>query len=439
MKKRLIAGIMILALFALSLSGCSLLKGLERDVQVVLNVNGEYAGCVTVNIFNNAVLSEPEAPENKVFRGWTTEESWADEEADAVPILPNKGLVRYKDIESAVVGEALSVTLRAVFGPMPRRDLVIAWYAKESTSGLNQGHMDAFQEKLFDYLTSEGYKPDSMDILIRGYEGGVADTCAAIAKDGDVDLMVGWSGTNNLTSTGGWTEGVDFVENVGGITIGEKARYTARISDTELCLKVYAWVQNTFGAGAEPTVPVVQPTAEAVAPATEQAPVETVAAESGPAETVPAASENAETTPAETAEDVPSASENESDGKLVIGWYNKPETSGLQAGMMERLQAALTADLASLGFKPEEVEIVIRPYEGKVAEVQDAVLKDGDVDVMVGMKAFALEGIEMEVQEDVAMGEKTDRRIHLVSGNELAKAVFEWLKTDAARNSFKPE
>ena len=134
-----------------------------------------------------------------------------------------------------------------------------------------------------------------------------------------------------------------------------------------------------------------------------------------------------------------SASENESDGKLVIGWYNKPETSGLQAGMMERLQAALTADLASLGFKPEEVEIVIRPYEGKVAEVQDAVLKDGDVDVMVGMKAFALEGIEMEVQEDVAMGEKTDRRIHLVSGNELAKAVFEWLKTDAARNSFKPE
>ena len=82
---------------------------------------------------------------------------------------------------------------------------------------------------------------------------------------------------------------------------------------------------------------------------------------------------------------------------------------------------------------------MIRPYDGKVAEVQDAVTHDGDVDLMIGMKAFALEGIDMEIQEDVAMGDKTDRRIHRISQTELAKAVFEWLKTDEARSAFKPE
>ena len=61
------------------------------------------------------------------------------------------------------------------------------------------------------------------------------------------------------------------------------------------------------------------------------------------------------------------------------------------------------------------------------------------MNIMVGMKKFALEGIDMEVQEDVAMGDKTDRRIHLVSDDAMAKAVFEWLRTDEARTPFKPE
>ena len=70
-----------------------------------------------------------------------------------------------------------------------------------------------------------------------------------------------------------------------------------------------------------------------------------------------------------------------------------------------------------------------------MADVQNAVTADGDVDLMLGMKAFALSGVEMEVQNDVAMGTKTDRRIHLVSDGGLANAVFEWLKDDAARSS----
>ena len=40
---------------------------------------------------------------------------------------------------------------------------------------------------------------------------------------------------------------MDFIENVGGITIGAKERFTARLTDTELSLKVYAWIQDTYG------------------------------------------------------------------------------------------------------------------------------------------------------------------------------------------------
>lgn len=121
MKKRLIAvPLVLLLLCLLALTGCSAVKGFEKDIQVILNVNGEYAGCETVNIFNNAVVFEPAPPENMVFKGWTTQESWEDAEADEIPVIENKGLVRYKDIESAIKGEERSVTLRAVFIPAPR-------------------------------------------------------------------------------------------------------------------------------------------------------------------------------------------------------------------------------------------------------------------------------------------------------------------------------
>ncbi|MDO5326724.1 MAG: hypothetical protein Q4G00_08365 [Clostridia bacterium] len=411
MKKRIIVVLLLLALCLLAMTGCSPVKGFEKDIQVILEINGVYSGVETVNIFNNAVLPEPSAPENKVFYGWTTQENWNEEEAASVPVIENKGLVRFSDIKDAIRGAAQSVTLRAVFIPAPRRDLVIAWYSKEKTSGLNQSHIDTFQAKLYQYLASRGYQPEGMSILIRAYDGGVADTCAAISKDGDVDIMLGWSNSNNLTGTGGWTEGVDFAENVGGIQVGDKERYVARISDTELCLKVYAWIQEAYGSGAAET---------------SASDASSVSADTPSVTNVPSSSDH-------------SGSTEQDSRPLVIGWYAKSETSGLNAAMMEKFQAMLLTELANQGYTADTMNIVIRPYEGKVADVQDAVTKDGDVDVMVGMKAFALEGVQMEVQEDVVMGEKSDRRIHRISDREVAKAVFEWLKTDDARSAFKPD
>ena len=431
MRRNITALMIVMLVILLAFAGCSRKVVAEKDIQVALEVEGTLKGSVTVNEFNNAILEEPVSAEGRPFKGWTLQESWDESDTDNVKYIPNRGLVRYNDVKDSVKGDSRSVVLRAVFGAAARKDLVIAWYNKESTSGLNQGHMDAFLEKLKAYLRSEGNDPDKMSIAIRGYEGGVADTCAAISKDGDVDIMVGWSSTGNLTGTGGWTEGKDFLENVGGVTIGAKARYTARISDTDLSKKVYAWIQNEFGAGA----PAATPAAEtpAAAPA-----AETPAAEAPAAET-PSATPAAETPAVETpaaeapAAEAPAA---QSDGKLVIGWYAKSATSGLNETIIARFEEAVRALIASGEYKDTVREIVIRPYDGNVADVQTAVLANGDVDVMVGMKAFTLEGIEMEVQQNIAMGEKTDRRIHRISDDPVAVYVFEWLKTEDARKLF---
>ena len=335
MRRQIVFVILAVLACLAALTGCSRAKANEKDIQVVLEVNGKVQDTVTVNIFNNAVVSEPAATENKVFKGWTTAATWTDDEVDSLPVTPNTGLIRYKDIKDAVAGASRSVVLKAVFAPVPRRDLVIAWYAKEGTSGLNQSHMDSFESELKAYLKSIGKDPEKMDILIRGYDGGVADTCAAIKKDADVDIMVGWSSTGNLTGTGGWTEGSDFLENVGGITIGSKARYTARITDSDFIRQVYAWIQSRYGAAP----------AEATA-STQNAPA--------PASPTPVATEQA-----------PAVQGQASDGKLVVGWYAKTDTSGMDQKTADSLENIVEGS--------EEIQTLVRNISQASEEQNDAI------------------------------------------------------------------
>ena len=223
------------------------MKSFERDVQVVLEVDGEYYDTCTVNMFNNAVVTPPEVPskfEGKTFIGWTAQQNWEELEGKKVQVSANKGLIRYDDVKDYLKGEERSITLQAAFVEI---DLVIAWYDRGNTSGLTEEYMTAFQENMYSYLTSNGYNPEDMFIVIRGYDGAVGASCAKIMSDGDVDIMVGWAA--NITSTGGMTQGTDFIENVGGIKIGSVAnRYTASITDTELTKLVFGWIQEAYGA-----------------------------------------------------------------------------------------------------------------------------------------------------------------------------------------------
>lgn len=247
MKKHLVATLLVAVMCLLTLSACSVVAGLEKDVNITLNVNGNALdGNYVVNTFNNAIVPVPEAPKGDVFLGWTADKDWQNKDIADVALSQNKGLIRYDDVKDyAVDGK---ITLYAVFGVQPRHDIAVAWYDKEKTSGLNQGIMDEFLTALKAFLTTQGYTPDSMDIVVRGYAGNVGPTCGAIMDDGDIDIMVGWAAASNIEGTGGMKRGVDFLQNYGNIKLtgAGKARYTAKLSDSEVANKVYQWILSTY-------------------------------------------------------------------------------------------------------------------------------------------------------------------------------------------------
>lgn len=247
MKKHLVATLLVAVMCLLTLSACSVVAGLEKDVNITLNVNGNALdGNYVVNTFNNAIVPVPEAPKGDVFLGWTADKDWQNKDIADVALSQNKGLIRYDDVKDyAVDGK---ITLYAVFGVQPRHDIAVAWYDKEKTSGLNQGVMDEFLTALKAFLTTQGYTPDSMDIVVRGYAGNVGPTCGAIMDDGDIDIMVGWAAASNIEGTGGMKRGVDFLQNYGNIMLtgASKARYTAKLSDSEVANKVYQWILSTY-------------------------------------------------------------------------------------------------------------------------------------------------------------------------------------------------
>lgn len=382
MKKYVIAALLVLAMCMTALAGC--MKFLEKDVQITLDSGGENLGCYSVNNFNNAIVPRPEVPEKfegMTFIGWTAQENWEELEAKQINVSANKELIRYDDVKDYV--KKGSITLYAAFVKV---DLVIAWYDRHTSgtdSGLNEENMGAFKDNMYAHLKSEGYTPENMYIDIRSYSGAVGASCEKIIKDADVDIMVGWG--NNLDTDGGIT----CVEKQGSIAIGSTSRYAASLNEKPLTNLIFTWIKDTYKAKAEN----------------------------------------------------PDYKEEDTTGKikLVIGWYSKEGTSGLNKQMITAFETALKEYLTAQGYNLDGYAILIRDLgNGNVASVQDIVTAKKDFDILLGMKAISLDGIEIKgEQKDVVMGAKTDRRIHLLSDSEIAKFVFEWLKTDDARNLFK--
>lgn len=410
MKKHFMAALLAIVMCFAALTGCTFVRGLEKDLQVALKFNDELYASVTVNAFNNAVVEEPFVKGMK-FKGWSPKADWKEGDDEAL-VLPNTGLIRYDDVKDYVKGNELSVTLYGIVTEIPQHDIAIAWYNKSSTSGLDQTAMDTFKTKLYAFLTEQGYKPDDMDIVIRGYEGDVGTSCGAIMKDGDIDIMVGWAGYTNLRDTGGMTPGEDFLENVSNITIGSKARYSARKTDTEMSKLVYQWIQTEFGDG----VKINYPTGGTTNPTPDPEPAFTP---------IPA-----------------------SENRLVIAWY-EASASGLNATIAGEVEENLKTYLAEQGKNLSDITLVLRRYDDNVATSCAAVMSNGDVDIMIGWGGNITTNGKMEEGKDfiehiggLTFGEKTNRYITRITDTELVKLAANRIKeqyTPAPDNSDDPE
>lgn len=250
----------ILPLILCSLTSCSLVKGLEHDLNVVFEYNGKIISYTKVNEFNNGIsptLTNEMIPVNHKFYGWT----WLDpdsidirnyiDEKNRVLDTFYSNFIEYDDVihydEIKKYAFNTTVTLRPLFVdesiiPIPNYYIAIGWYAKTSTSGLNAKLINNWTNDLKEYLLSLGASSENLeDIKITAYEGDIATAGSLINKDKFNDILIGFG--NNIGSTGG----VKFINNVGGIPMGNKTRYITQLNDKELTKKVFSWLQTDEG------------------------------------------------------------------------------------------------------------------------------------------------------------------------------------------------
>lgn len=394
-----------------SLTGCTALKSFEKDIQVVLNVNGEIGGVYTVNTFNNALVPVPVAPDGMSFLGWTGQENWEKLAAEDIVVSANNGLIRYDDVKGYVHGDDRSVTLYAAFAAVPPKDLVVAWYRAEGVStntGLDEESMEAFTEAMFTYLRTKGFTPEDMDIVVRAYDKNVGSSCGQIVTDGDIDIMVGWAG--NINSTGGIT----FIENNDNISIGSVPRYAARLTGTYLSRLAYTWILNTYGGG-KYNLPDPDPNDDGT-----------------PTDPEPGTDPEPETDPKPSALPVYTVDAGEK-FSVKIAWYAKSETSGIEQSHIDALETALKADLEKMGFTLDNITVTTKGYDGKVGPSCEAVMADGDVDIMIGWAGNigttgGMEGKFLENVDGIMVGSVAGRYAAILTDSDFVKVVFAWIR-----------
>lgn len=396
MKKRFIAALLLVVMCMGAFSACSLTGKLEKDVQVYLETSDGLLGPYTVNAFNNAIVPAQEAPRGKKQLGWTDDKNWNEKDIKNVSVSENVGLIRYDDVKN--YAKKGKVTLYPVFGEITRHDIAIAWYDKKKTSGLNQSVMDKFEDDLKAYLTEQGMNPAEMDIVIRGYAGNVGPSCGNIMNDSDIDIMIGWAGRSNIEGTGGLKAGEDFLQNYGNITLtgAEKARYAARLGDTDLVKQVYNWILTTYGGTG----------------ATKDYDVADTPVDPDPSEP---------DTPAETYD-------------LVVSIWNNNGTVTVAEEQLDALKTAFAAYLTEKGITTEVKINWVRETATKVADMGSSVNAAGNVDFILACGGNVtskgnVQNVEM-VQIAASDYMAADRYIAVLNKdnpNQYAKMLYEFM------------
>ena len=242
--KKIFILILALILSVMGATGCSLIN--EKEVSVDFYYNGEVVATKTVSIFTNQLVPSAEKAGITVengykFLGWSTDPDWTYAKAETNPLIKN--VVHRKDVEKDIVnGRAALYAIIYDKTLIPKADLVIGWYAKTSTSGLNANKIEAVEKAFYgyisensdliaEYLSETGKTVETLEIVYRGYEGDVASMGSEVNADGDVDVMLGVG--NNINSTAG----VKIVEKTNkrtdnqDIVMGGKVRYVALLPE----------------------------------------------------------------------------------------------------------------------------------------------------------------------------------------------------------------
>ena len=155
-----------------------------------------------------------------------------------------------------------------------------------------------------------------------------------------------------------------------------------------------------------------------------------------PAASSPAGEPASETETSSSDEGGNGGEETITDPYLVIGWYAKTATSGLTEELMTGFVGDLKTWLATKGASEEDIEkVVVRAYgdgeANSVADVSAAVLADGDVDLLLGMKAMG-DIVRLEGETGLTMGGVSGRNISRLTDSEVSVNSFKWMVANVA-------
>ena len=240
-------------LFVIMTNASCAAKVFEKEINVVFMYEDEFISSDTVTQFKNIKspeLSDAYIPDGYKFFGWTPydpDSVKATDENFKEKYIGAGKMVHWADVANYVKGE--TVILRSLMIdkneiPKEYHYVVIAWYNKVATSGLDENIMSKFEESLFTYLRSINVSEEDLaTIVIRGYTGNVGPTCGQIMEDDDVDIMLGWGSADNVTTTGGMDPAM-LLETVTGFAVGAKNRTLHRLTENERVLTVMDWLKS---------------------------------------------------------------------------------------------------------------------------------------------------------------------------------------------------
>lgn len=345
------------------------------------------------------------------FVGWQTSDGVA---FDLTTSAVNSSLNLYANFEpisKPSTGEDES-TLNVIDTKDSTKDyyLVLGWYGKSKTSGIDKSTMQHFYANVRVFLRAKGASEEELaNVSVREYgtDLKVAETGALVNADGDVDLFFGMS-TNIVDSAN-----IPCIEVSDTYTINSAdKRVTGLLTDNAMAKQLFDFLATDLGKQMFDSNFYLDP-AE-----------------------IP---EN----PVEEVSHVEDRKDPNKTYSFVLGWYGKTATSGLDVDLMEHFYSNLLIYLSAINVSEEDISnITVRRYGGSDTGVEvmgEFINNDGDVDMLVGVGKNITSSGHVEVIEkvgDIPMGTET-RYIARVTENEIAKSLYTFIKdTDAGKNMF---
>lgn len=291
------------------------------------------------------------------------------------------------------------------------------------------------------YLTEHSIA--KFDIEFRAYaENSVADFCAAVLKDGDIDVIIGAGNTVNASN------GIDYIRRENMTAADLTDRRVVLLTDTERALLYFSYESGIENADAEVTFVVGQTTGEAqtlnsvLANDAEipevVAPADKVFAGWATTENATEAEITAKTINYDTVKDLLNegkvtlypvfVSEASSPDMVVAVWVN--EGKWISDENLEAIKAGFAAYLAESG-DTAEYNIVWRVYTPTgVADLGAAVNADKDVDIIIGCGSNVTSkgGVETIEKENLTFPVAGSSRMAArLTENELAVKLYTYL------------